>query len=208
MAKNRPAAKADTTHYFSEQPDTPSRPREFDISVRGVQLTLVSDRGIFSHGRLDLGSRYLAQKMDLPESGDILDLGCGYGVLGLIAAQLAPGARVTLVDINERATHLAGQNAAANALNNVEVLTGDAPEVLGDRQFDVVLCNPPIRAGKDEVFRLIADAASRLRPGGTLWLVIRTRQGAKSRIREIALLFAKAETVSRKRGYRIFRCQK
>lgn len=65
------------------------------------------------------------------------------------------------MDINERTTHLAGQNAAANAVSNLEVLTGDVPEVLGDRQFDAVLCNPPIRAGKDEVFRLIADAVNR-----------------------------------------------
>ncbi len=208
MAKNRPTTKPDTSHYFSEQPHTPSRPRKFDVSVRGVQLTLTSDRGIFSHGRVDPGSLLLARKMALPESGDILDLGCGYGILGLVAAKLAPGARVTLVDINKRATQLAAENAAANAVINVEALTGDAPEVLGGRKFDVVLCNPPIRAGKQEVYRLLTDATDRLRPGGMLWLVARTKQGAKSRIRDITPLFTSVETVSRKRGYRVFCCQK
>ncbi len=197
-----------TSHYFTAQPETPSAPRQFDVAVRGVELTLTSDRGIFSHGRGDPGSLSLAKKMELPETGDILDLGCGYGLLGLIAAKLAPAAHITLVDINERATRLAAENAAANGITNVEVLTGDAPEVLGERTFDAVLCNPPIRAGKDEVFRLLADAAARLQQGGALWLVIRTSQGAKSRIRDIAPLFANVETISRKWGYRIFKCDK
>ena len=205
---DRPARKTQTNHYFSAQPEAVSRPKQFTVSVRGVELALLSDRGVFSHGHADPGSLALAKKMELPKTGDILDLGCGYGALGLIAAKLAPYAQVSLVDINERATRLAIENAAANGITNIEVLTGDAPEVLGERTFDVVLCNPPIRAGKDEVFRLLADAAARLRPGGALWLVIRTSQGAKSRIRDIAPLFANIETVSRKRGYRIFRCDK
>ena len=206
--KDTDAPKSETTHYFSEQPNTASQPRRFSVAVQDVELTLTSDRGIFSHGRVDPGSLLLARKMALPESGDILDLGCGYGVLGLIAAKLALGTRVTLVDINERATQLTAENVAANALNNVEVLTGDAPEVLGERQFDVVLCNPPIRAGNQEVLRLLAAAAERLRPGGTLWLVVRTKQGAKSIIRDITPLFSNIETVTCKRGYRVFCCQK
>jgi 16S rRNA (guanine1207-N2)-methyltransferase len=157
---------------------------------------------------VDTASLLLARRMAIPPTGDILDLGCGYGVLGLIAAKLAPGAHVTLVDVNERATRLAAENAAANSTTNVEVLTGDAPEVLGERSFDAILCNPPIRAGKQEVHRLLADAAERLRPGGALWLVIRTRQGAKSRIRDIGPLFSRIETISRQRGCRIYRCDK
>ncbi len=206
--KDSETGNSETSHYFTAQPETPSAPRQFNVALRGVELTLTSDRGTFSHGRGDTGSLVLAKKMEVPDTGDILDLGCGYGLLGLIAAKLAPSAHVTLVDINERATRLAAENANANAIANVEVLTGDAPAVLGERTFDVVLCNPPIRAGKDEVFRLLADAAARLRQGGALWLVIRTSQGAKSRIRDIAPLFANIETISRKWGYRIFRCDK
>jgi len=135
-------------------------------------------------------------------------LGCGYGVIGLVAARLRPDAQVTMVDINERATKLAADNAQANGISNVEVLTGDAPQVLGERRFDVILCNPPIRVGKQKMRELIADAVERLRPDGVLWMVIHTRQGAKSHIREMAPMFSEYETVSRKWGYRVFRCEK
>ncbi len=198
--------KAD--HYYTAQPTVQSQPEQFTISVREVELTLTSDRGVFSHGRLDDGTLRLLKKMELPEAGDFLDLGCGYGPIGLVAAKLRPEAHVTLVDINERATKLAADNAQANGMSNVEVLAGDAPRVLGERQFDVILCNPPIRVGKHKLYGLIADAADRLRPGGVLWIVIHTRQGAKSRIRDIAPLFSECEPVSRKWGYRVFKCVK
>ncbi len=208
MNSNQRTTQSDTDHYYSAQPAAKSQPEQFTISVREVELTLTSDRGVFSHGRLDDGTLRLLKKMELPEAGDFLDLGCGYGVIGLVAAKLRPEAHVTMVDINERATRLAADNAQANGISNVEVLTGDAPQVLDERQYDVILFNPPIRVGKPKLYELIADAAQRLRPGGVLWMVIHTRKGAKSHLREVAPLFLQCETVSRKWGYRIFKCQK
>ncbi len=208
MNDDKETIESGSDHYFTAQPHARSQPRQFTVSVREVELILTSDRGIFSHGRLDDGTLRLLKKMELPETGDFLDLGCGYGVIGLVAAKLRPGARVTMVDINERATKLAADNARANGISNVEVLTGDAPQVLEERQFDVVLCNPPIRVGKQKLYELIADAAERLRPDGVLWMVIHTRQGAKSHLREVAPMFSECETVSRKWGYRVFKCEK
>jgi len=208
MKDDKETTQSSTDHYFTAQSRARSRPTQFSISVRGVELTLTSDRGVFSHGQLDDGTLRLLKKMELPEAGEFLDLGCGYGVIGLAAAKLRPEARVTMVDINERATKLAADNAHANGISNVEVLTGDAPQVLGDRQFDVVLCNPPIRVGKQKLYKLIGDAAERLHPGGVLWMVIHTRQGAKSHLREVSPMFSECETVSRKWGYRIFKCTK
>jgi len=208
MKDDKETTELDTDHYFTAQPAARSQPTQFTISVREVELTLTSDRGVFSHGRLDDGTLRLLKKMELPETGDFLDLGCGYGVIGLVAAKLRPDAQVTMVDINERATKLAADNARANGISNVEVLTGDAPQVLGERQFDVVLCNPPVRVGKSKLYELIADAAERLRPGGVLWMVIHTRQGAKTHLREMAPMFSECETVSRKWGYRVFKCEK
>ncbi len=208
MNDDEETTKSGSDHYFTAQPHAKSQPEQFTISVQEVELTLTSDRGVFSHGRLNDGTLRLLKKMELPETGDFLDLGCGYGVIGLVAAKLRPEARVTMVDINERATKLAAHNAQANGIRNVEVLTGDAPQVLGERRFDVVLCNPPIRVGKPKLYELIADAAERLHPGGVLWMVIHTRQGAKSHLRELARLFSKCDTVSRKWGYRVFRCEK
>ncbi len=208
MNGNKETTNSGSDHYFTAQPAAKSQPEQFTISVRGVELTLTSDRGVFSHGQLDDGTLRLLKKMELPEAGDFLDLGCGYGVIGLVAAELRPEARVTLVDINERATKLAADNAQANVISNVEVLTGDAPQVLGERHFDVVLCNPPIRVGKQKLYELIGDAAERLHPGGVLWMVIHTRQGAKSHLREMAPMFSECEIVSRKWGYRVFKCKK
>ncbi len=208
MNSNQKTTQSDTDHYYTAQPHARSQPEQFTILVREVELTLTSDRGVFSHGRLDDGTLRLLKKMELPDSGDFLDLGCGYGVIGLVAAKLRPDAQVTMVDINERATKLAADNAQANGIRNVEVLTGDAPHVLGDRQFDVILCNPPIRVGKPKLYELIADAAERLHPGGVLWMVIHTRQGAKSHLREVTPMFSKCEIVSRKWGYRVFKCEK
>ena len=207
MNSNQRTTQSDTDHYYSAQPEAKSQPEQFTISVREMELTLTSDRGVFSHGRLDDGTLRLLKKMELPEAGDFLDLGCGYGVIGLVAAKLRPEARVTMVDINERATRLTADNAQANGISNVEVLTGDAPQVLDERRFDVVLCNPPIRVGKPKLYELIADAAQRLRTGGVLWMVIHTRQGAKTHIRKMAPMFSECETVSRKWGYRIFKCE-
>jgi len=208
MNSNQRTTQSDTDHYFTAQPAAQSHPEQFTVSVQGVDLILTSDRGVFSHGQLDNGTLRLLKKMELPESGDFLDLGCGYGVIGLVAAKLRPAAYVTLVDINERATRLAAANARANGISNVEVLTGDALQVLEDRQFDVILCNPPIRVGKPKLHELIEDAAQRLRPSGVLWMVIHTRQGAKTHLREMAPLFSACATVSRKWGYRVFRCEK
>ncbi len=208
MNEDEETTKSGNDHYFTAQPAAKSQPEQFTVAVRGVDLTLTSDRSVFSHGRLDDGTLRLLKKMELPDSGDFLDLGCGCGVIGLMAAKLRPEARVTMVDINERATKLATNNAQANGISNVEVLAGDAPQVLGERRFDVILCNPAIRVGKHKLYELIADAAERLRPGGVLWMVIHTRQGAKSHLREVTPMFSECETVSRKWGYRVFKCTK
>jgi len=195
-------------HYFSGQPQSPSDPVQFQAEVGGVRLQLVSDTGTFSHGRVDTGSRLLAEKMQLDEASDVLDLGCGWGLLGIVAARKWPGCHVVMVDINERACQLAIRNLELNSVTNADAICGDAPQVLGEQEFDAILCNPPIRAGKREVIRLLEHAVGRLRKGGVLWLVARTSKGAKTLARDIAPLFARVETVARRAGYRVFECRK
>ena len=195
-------------HYFSQRPQAASEPVEFEATVRGLVFSLVSDRGIFSHGEVDDGSQLLAETMQLPAQGRILDLGCGYGILGMVAAKVSPDAHITLVDVNERATSSAQENLRRNEIANAEVICGDAPVTLGEREFDAIVCNPPVRAGKAQVLRLIDDAARRLREGDARWLVIRTDKGAKSLARDISGWFARVETAARKGGFRVFRCDK
>ena len=195
-------------HYFSPQPQVASEPVQFEATVRGLTFSLVSDRGVFSHGAVDHGSRLLAETMQLPQQGQILDLGCGWGILGMVAAKLSPEAHITLIDVNERATELAADNLRRNHIGNAEVIFGDAPVILGERRFDAIVCNPPIRAGRQQVLRLIEDAAGRLTEGGSLWLVVRTDKGAKALARDISGGFADIEAVAIKGGFRVFRCDK
>lgn len=196
----------DNDHYFSSAPHSPSQPFELHARVGELEVTLLSDHGVFSKDRPDPGSLLLAKRAKLPASGSVLDLGCGYGLLGIVAALNGPGLRVTFVDLNPRAVELARKNCERHRLTEVELLCGDAPQVLGERRFDAILCNPPYRAGKTAVMALLQDAAERLEPGGTLWIVGRTRQGIKTLARDISPWFAEVETVDISGGYRVIRC--
>jgi 16S rRNA (guanine1207-N2)-methyltransferase len=191
--------------YFTSQPATDSKPEQVTWRLPDRLVTLWTDRGVFSRGKVDRGTELLARTMQLPETGDLLDLGAGYGPLGIVAALRSPQARVTLVEINARAAGLAERNLALNGLTNAEVLVGDAPEVLGERQFDAIVFNPPMHAGKAVLMRLFADARARLRPGGSLWFVAQTKQGAKTLARDLGELFTQVETVALGGGFRVYR---
>jgi 16S rRNA (guanine1207-N2)-methyltransferase len=190
-------------HYFTPRPQVSSRPGEITVAARGLTLCLQTDRGVFSPSGLDRGTRLLAEKMQLRPGTELLDWGAGYGPLGLIAASLCPTCRVTLVELNERAAQLAEANAHSLGLDNVEVITGPAPEALGARQFDAIISNPPLRVGKPAVAAVIEYAARHLQPGGELWLVIPTNKGAKTYFQQMAKLFPHAETKAISGGYRI-----
>lgn len=196
-----------TDHYFSDAPEKASEPFDISVTIGERTLTMTSDAGVFSKLHADPGSILLLRRAKLPAEGDILDLGCGYGLIGLVAAMDRPAARVVMVDVNPRATALARQNCDRYQLGNVEVLTGDARRVLGERRFDAVVCNPPYRAGKELTMSLLQDAASRLRPGGTLWIVGRTKQGIKTLAKDLAPLFHSVETVDITGGYRVLVCR-
>lgn len=190
-------------HYFSQQPVARSRPKEITIQARGLSLPVQTDRGVFSHGELDRGTKLLAETMELPPGAEVLDWGAGYGALGLIAATLCPDCRVTMVELNERAAALASGNAGALGLDNVEVIAGAAPEALRERDFDIIVSNPPLRAGKQAVEAILEYAARHLRDAGELWLVIPTSKGAKTVMQRMAKLFPQTETKTISGGYRI-----
>ncbi len=113
-----------------------------------------------------------------------------------------------MIDINERAVELAGENAALNGINNVEVIQSDLFEAVKERKFDVILTNPPIRAGKATVHQIFEEGWSLLNPGGQMWVVIQKKQGAPSALAKLETLFAKVEEVTKDKGYRIYRAVK
>ena len=202
-----------TDHYFTVEPGSAHQPREITVTLRGKELRLKTDAGVFSRDRLDLGTKILVESLDLNGVRAPLDLGCGYGPIGLAVAQELPAVQVYMSDLNRRATELAAENAALNGLNNVVIKQGDGFQPWQDLYafgfcFDLVAINPPLRAGKETVLRLFTEARDYLSPTGQLWAVIRTSQGAKTYLRELQKIFPAAETASIKSGYRVLRAYK
>ena len=195
-------------HYYSQQPEVRHARRTIDTVLRGKKFRFTSDAGVFSKGDIDYGSRVLIEAMVIPSHASVLDVGCGYGPIGLSAAYLAPEGHVTMVDINSRAVELARENAQQNGIRNVTVMESDVLGALNDQKFDVILTNPPIRAGKAVVHQIFEEAYDHLNEGGFLWIVIQKKQGAPSAVAKLESLFSVVEEVGKDRGYRIIKAQK
>lgn len=196
-------------HYFSENPHSKSSPKTWNCLLREKTYHFTSDAGVFSKNTVDFGTRLLIEQFDYPQvSGDLLDLGCGYGPIGMTLADGAPERQVLMADINERAVELAKKNAEKNGVHNVEVVQSDGFADLGGRQFAAVLINPPIRAGKKLIYRMFEDAEKALLSGGALWIVIQKKQGAPSAEEKLEALFGNVETVAKSKGYYILRAVK
>ncbi|GGJ29190.1 class I SAM-dependent methyltransferase [Paenibacillus hunanensis] len=195
-------------HYYSSQPGAAHERRKLETELRGRPFTFISDAGVFSKTGIDYGSRVLIEALDIPQDARVLDVGCGYGPMGLSAAVLAPQGHVTMVDVNERAVELARENAKLNDIHNVDIRVSDLFEAVQGETFTVVITNPPIRAGKETVHTIFEQAAAHLEPGGSLWIVIQKKQGAPSAKAKLEQLFDEVEEVTKDKGYRIFKATK
>ncbi len=189
-------------HYFEQSPATASAPRQ--VVLDGGSLTLQSDRGVFSHGRLDPGTAMLLREAPaLPATGTLLDLGCGFGPIALTMATRSPRATVWAIDVNQRARDLTAANATANDLANVRVAAPDG--VPRDVRFDVIWSNPPIRIGKPALHELLTTWLTRLAPGGRAVLVVHRHLGADSLQRWLTDHGWPTTRLASSRGYRLLR---
>lgn len=197
-------------HYFTAKPTVGHESIQFQETLRGRTYTFLSDAGVFSKKGVDYGSRLLIETMEIPAEAAVLDVGCGYGPIGLAAASLAVRGNVTMLDINERAVELSAMNARRNGISNVRVLQSDMLEQVRGETFDRVLTNPPIRAGKDVVHRIFEQACDALNSAGELWIVIQKKQGSPSAFAKLESLFGEGQVdeVTKDKGYRIFRARK
>ena len=169
----------DDDHYFSADPSVPFKRIPVLASVWGRELALTSGSGVFAQGRLDIGTSILFRETEPPAGGRILDLGCGYGVIGLAIAACVPGAVVTAVDVNERAVLLANENAAALGLAE-RYAAGTPDAVPAEAAYDEIWSNPPIRIGKAALHELLLTWLPRLAPGGRAVMVVGKNLGADS----------------------------
>jgi len=193
-------------HYFSKQPQSKRSPKQWKYQLRGNEFRFTSDVGVFSKNEVDFGSRLLIEQFTEPNvEGDLLDLGCGYGPIGISLAASYPKRNVVMSDVNERAIQLAEKNAKNNQISNVEVARSDGFSGLTNRMFAAVVTNPPIRAGKRTVHQLFEDSKKALKEDGTLWVVIQKKQGAPSAKEKIDHVFGNVEVIARRKGYYLLR---
>lgn len=185
--------------YYTADPSSQSKPVACAFPYRGYGLNFMTDAGVFSKGELDQGTRLLLDALPALE-GDVLDLGCGWGAIGVSLAKANPGCHVVMADVNHRALGLSRDNLARNGVT-AEVVESDGMAALKNRRFDAVVTNPPIRAGKQVIYQMFADSAACLNPGGALYLVIRKQQGAESCMKYLKTLFAQVEKISKASGF-------
>ncbi|WP_186576177.1 class I SAM-dependent methyltransferase [Aquibacillus kalidii] len=195
--------------YFSQSPQSKSDPKIWTFPLRGMQYTFTSDAGVFSKKEVDFGSRTLIESFEEPKvNGEILDLGCGYGPIGITLAKTFPERHIVLSDINERAVSLAKKNAQKNSVENVEFIISDRLESFRERTFAAILVNPPIRAGKQIIYQMFEESFQALEPNGELWVVIQKKQGAPSAQKKLEELFSTVNIETKNKGYYIIRAKK
>lgn len=192
-------------HYYSATPGSEHRYAACDYVYRGCALRFTTDAGVFSRGEVDFGTDTLLSALPGDLSGRVLDLGCGWGAVGVSVGKKWPGCDVVMSDVNRRALALAGQNARENGVTAQTVESDGLESIPGD--FDFILTNPPIRAGKQVIYGLFQACSARLRPGGALYLVIRKQQGAESAVKYLQTIFASVDTIDKSGGFRVIRCR-
>jgi 16S rRNA (guanine1207-N2)-methyltransferase len=176
--------------------------------LRGRPFEFLTASGIFSKRRLDLGTRLLVESMVLPKEGRVLDIGCGYGAVGIAAAIFNPRLQVTLVDVNARAVRLARQNIEKNCAHNAEVKRGNLYESVKDLVFDCILSNPPVSAGMETVKAMICQASGNMTHEATFQMVVRSKVGGKRLQMIFKDAFGNVTVLARESGYRVLKSEK
>ena len=200
-------------HYYDENPQVESDRRVIQSRMHGMDFFFTTDSDVFSKKFLDFGSRTLLEAAiaDLTEcekkKGKLLDLGCGYGPIGIIMKRVFPSMEVTMVDINNRALELARENAETNSVKCVDVHQSDGCANV-EGLYDVVLTNPPVRAGKQTVFSFYDGAFEHMAEGGRLYVVLQKKQGAPSSEKYLLEKFGNCDVIAKESGYWIMRSVK
>jgi 16S rRNA G1207 methylase RsmC len=192
-----------TDHYFSEVPKSEERFGLVRTCLCGRTFEFLTASSVFSKRRIDLGTRLLIESMVLPKEGCVLDIGCGYGAVGIVAASLNPKLRVVMTDVNIRAVRLARKNMELNRIANAEARHGKFYEPVKNQLFNCVLSNPPVSAGMETVKAIVNGAPQVLAEKGTFQMVIRSKIGSKTLPAAFEETFGNVEVLARGSGFRV-----
>lgn len=192
--------------YYEDNQDLSHDFQTLTVDLLGLSMRFKTDRGVFSKNGIDYGSRVLLEDYQPEGAKTLLDVGCGYGTLGLTLAKKFD-LSVTMVDVNSRALDLCRQNAIDNAVSNTEIELSNIYEAVSEK-YDAIISNPPIRAGKEVVHEILTGAFDYLNDGGHLTIVIQKKQGAPSAQRKMEEVFGNCQLVARDKGYFILRSYK
>ncbi len=195
------------SHYYITDDTLDHTYQTIDFDMRNVRLILTTDRGVFSRNYIDYGTKILIENLDLNHVKKALDIGCGYGPVGLFIAGYDNEINVVLSDVNERAIALAKKNIEDNHISHAKALVSHVFEKINE-SFDLIVTNPPIRAGKDTVFSIYEGANNHLNDGGSLYVVIQKKQGAPSSVKKIETLFGNCEILVKSKGYWVLLAKK
>jgi 16S rRNA (guanine1207-N2)-methyltransferase len=196
------------SQYFENDLSLKSKVKFIHYMFHGESFTFKTDYGVFSKDEVDLGSVALLEVVRAyPFSGPILDVGCGYGVLGIILSRIS-GQEVHMFDVNERAVNLAKENITLNNVTNIKVAVNHNYQGLTKNYYDLVVINPPIRAGKETVYMLLGGAKDYLTDGGALYFVIRKSHGARSAEKAMKEVYTSVELIKKDKGYYIYKATK
>lgn len=197
-----------TSHYFTNDSKLSDELNVIEKDINGILYRFYTDSGVFSKNRVDFGSLLLIESLlkNLTDEDNFLDLGCGYGPIGIVVKKQFPKIDVHQVDINEKAVLLTNKNSKLNKVTTKSYLSKGFAEV--GEKFSVISLNPPIRAGKKVVFELYQDSYKNLKENGSFWIVIRKKQGALSHLEYLKTIFKKVKIITKNKGYFVICMQK
>jgi 16S rRNA (guanine1207-N2)-methyltransferase len=200
-------------HYYDAAPAGEERHDQATLHIDGRDFSFVTSSGVFASHRVDFGTQLLLEtvieqiRSQSTKSGRLLDLGCGYGVVGVVMKRFFPAMDVVMADVNARAIRLAGENASRNQVSFAQIVQSDGFTNL-EGMFDHILTNPPVRAGKAVVHSFFDGAYKHLVPGGCLYVVLQKKQGAPSAATYLEALFGNCTAIAKSAGFRVLRCQR
>jgi len=203
-----PRKSESPNHYFTAHPRSKVKLGIVRTYLCGRPFEFLTASGVFSKKRVDLGTRVLIESMVLPEKGFVLDVGCGYGAVGIVAASSNPNLCVVMVDVNERAVWLAKQNIQRNNVTNAEVRSGHLYEPIKGLTFNCVLSNPPVSAGIETVKAIIVEAPKHMANKARFQMVVKSKIGGKRLKMLLEKAFGNTQILARKSGYRVFISEK